>query len=74
MISIKKEITIFIVLFILSSLIIHYSSWFINPLEHINSLRTHPLSIHPLLYVFFIYILLAVFRVIVVFVKKIFKR
>lgn len=72
--SLKKEITIFIVLFIVSTLVVHNSVWFTSPIEHVNSLFSHPMPYHPLLYVLLIYIVLLVLRGIIALVKKVFSR
>lgn len=72
--SIKKEILIFLIIFLISSLIVHFDSWVNTPISHISNLSAHPLSIHPILYTLFIYIVVLVLRGILLLIKRIFKN
>lgn len=72
--NIKKELAIFLILFIVSSGLYHYISWKTNPLEHFQALFSHPMPYHPFLYVFIIYLGIAIFRIIFNLLKKLFSR
>ena len=74
MIKLKKELLIFLVLFVISSLIFHWSSWMSNPLSHLEALFSSPMPYHPLLYVFLIYIVILIFRMIIALIKKLLSR
>jgi len=74
LISIKKELCIFVVLFMVTSLAVHYSEWFTNPLVHIDNLFSHPMPLHPFLYVFLVYIVVAVLRGVFILLKKLFRK
>lgn len=74
MINLKKEVVIFIVLFIISSVVIHLSSWISNPLVHFEELFSHMMPYHPLLYVFLIYIGIVILRIVLSFLIKLFKK
>lgn len=71
MINLKKESIIFLVLFILTSFVFHYASWLSHPVEHMNALFSHAMPYHPLLYVFLIYLLIAILRGFILLIKKI---
>ena len=70
MINLKKELIVFLVLFIVSSLLVHNAEWISNPIEHFSALSTHPMPYHPFLYVFLIYIVVSLLRGIISLVKK----
>ena len=74
MINLKKEVLVLIVLFTVSSIVIHLDIWISTPLTHIQALFSHPMPYHPLLYVFLIYIAIAILRVILSLVLKLFKK
>lgn len=74
MINLKKELLIFTGLFIVSSLIIHWSAWISNPIIQFQTLFSHAMPYHPLLYVFLIYIVVVIFRVVITLFKKLFSR
>jgi len=69
----KKELYIFIVLFLLLSLTMHFDAWLSAPLEQIENLAASPLGIyHPLYITFAVYLLILIVRFVVRFVKQIF--
>lgn len=70
----RKEIILFIVLFVVLSLIIHADKWFSAPLEHLSLLVKHPLPYHPFLYTFLIFALIYIIVTIVRVIIKFFKR
>ncbi|QDF27801.1 hypothetical protein [Halarcobacter anaerophilus] len=72
--KLKKEIIVFFTIFVLSSLIMHYSAWISHPIEHIKALSYHSMPYHPILYTFIIYILVAVVRGIFLLIKKIISK
>lgn len=74
MVNLKKEITIYVVLFIISSLVFHNSIWFSHPIAHISALFSHGMPYHPFLYAFLIYLVLGIIRLVFTLIKKIFKR
>jgi len=74
LVNLKKEVTIYIVLFIISSLVFHNSIWFSHPLEHISALSSQGMPYHPFLYTFLIYFALGIIRLVFALIKKIFKR
>ncbi|WP_421715796.1 hypothetical protein [Arcobacter arenosus] len=74
LINFKKEITIYIVLFIISSLLVHNSIWFSHPIEHINALFSHGMPYHPFLYTFLIYLVFGIIRLVIKLIKKLFNR
>lgn len=71
MINLKKESLIFLVIFVISSIAFHYTAWISYPIEHFKALFSHSMPYHPLLYVFIIYLLLAILRGIILLIKKI---
>lgn len=72
--SLKKEIIIFVSIFLISTFFMHFDAWMSMPIEHISMLATHPLPIHPLLYSFLIYLLISVLRGILLLFKRIFNK
>lgn len=74
MINIKKEFIIFLVLFLVSSGLVHITAWLNNPIEQFQLLFSHPMPYHPFLYVFLIYIVIAIIRIVINLVKKLFTR
>lgn len=72
--NIKKELVIFLILFIVSSALYHFQSWKTNPIEHFQALFSQPMSYHPLLYVFIIYIGIAIIRIVISLIKKLFSK
>lgn len=73
LINIKKEIVIYLSLFVLLSLAVHNSVWFSHPIEHISGLFSHGMPYHPFLYTFIAYIIIVILRVFVSLIKKLFK-
>ncbi|WP_083568373.1 hypothetical protein [Arcobacter sp. LA11] len=74
MINLKKEIVVFVVIFIVTSIVIHLDTWLSTPLIHLKALFSHPMPYHPLLYVFLIYIGIAILRGILSLILKLFKK
>lgn len=72
--SIKKELLIYLILFIISSGFFHYISWTTIPFEHLKALFSHSMPYHPFLYTFIIYVLVGIFRIIISFIKKLIIR
>ncbi len=64
----KKEIYIFIGIFLVLAISMHYKEWLSHPIDHITSLPTAGAfgigAIHPLVFTFIIYIMVSVVRVI----------
>jgi hypothetical protein len=71
---VKKELFIFLGLFLFLALGMHMNQWINHPLEHINHLLTHKMPYHPLLYTFLLYIVVAILRAFILFFKKLFTR
>jgi len=74
LINIKKELIIFLALFIVSSVLMHLNSWQTHPIDHLQALFSHVMPYHPFLYVFLIYILIGIIRVMINLLKKLFSR
>lgn len=72
--KLKKELIIFFTIFVVASLIVHYSAWISHPIEHIKALSYNSMPYHPILYTFIIYILVAVIRGIFLLIKKIIRK
>jgi len=74
LINLKKELVIFLILFVVTSVVVHLSAWMANPMFHMQALFSHVIPYHPILYVFLIYIIIVVLRVVLFLVLKLFKR
>ncbi len=74
MINLKKEFIIFSVLFIVFSFLMHKDMWLSMPLDHLSNLSHHTMPYHPLLYVFLIYLIIAILRGLFKLVRKLFTR
>ena len=72
MFNIKKELIIFLILLIVSSGLYHFLSWTTSPIEHFQALFHHSMPYHPFLYVFIIYIGIAIVRIVINLIKKLF--
>ncbi|WP_456323855.1 hypothetical protein [Hydrogenimonas sp.] len=73
--QLKKELLIFLGLFAVLSLGMHYKAWLEHPLQHLESLQGSPLgSFHPFVIVFGVYILFVAVRLGVKTVSKIVSR
>ena len=70
----KKEIYIFIGIFLFLAISMHYKEWLSHPIDHITSLPTAGAygigAIHPLVFTFIVYIVIFVIRVIVGLFRK----
>jgi len=76
--NLKKITILYIVVFILSSFIIHINVWLTSPVSHIKALFHHSLPYHPLFYSFLIFLLIVVFiffiQLLIKFFRKILKN
>ncbi|MEA1983579.1 MAG: hypothetical protein U9N39_08535 [Campylobacterota bacterium] len=69
----KKELLIFLSLFIVLAIGMHYHAWMYDPLEHIFALPSSSLGVfHPLYLTFGLYIFIGFIRLIVAFIKRVF--
>lgn len=60
----KREIIIYLALFIIASFVMHYSIWLSAPIEHIKNLTHNVFPLHPLVYTFGCYIVLWLLRLV----------
>lgn len=73
--KIKKELIIFIVLFVLLSFGMHYKEFLEYPLGHIQNLPNSALGIfHPLYLTFILYLIMLLIRFIFLFMIKLIRR
>jgi len=72
--NLKKELLIFVVLFVISSLVVHMTSFIETPIEQLKALFSHAMPYHPFLYVFLIYIVIAIIRFAINLLKKLFSK
>ena len=70
----KKELFIFVLIFSVLALGMHMSQWLTHPLEHIAHLSTHKMPYHPLLYTTIVYSILALIRVVINAIIKLFRK
>lgn len=70
----KKEVGVFLILFLVLALLIHMDQWLIHPLEHLHRLATHEMPYHPLLYTTIVYLFLGIIRLVFNAFAKLFKR
>ncbi|WP_428026219.1 hypothetical protein [Arcobacter sp.] len=70
----KKELTIFLFIFIVFSLFSHFNEFVTNPIEHISNLPKSSVYglgyLHPFVITFIIYILLWIPRITIKFLKN----
>ncbi len=70
-----REFGLYIVLFVLLSLGMHFQSWLSQPLEHLTHLTQSSLGFwHPFYMTLGLYLLIGLLRIVVVLFKKIFIR
>lgn len=69
---IKRELIIFLLLFVVLSLGMHMNQWLVQPLTFIKHLGEHKMPYHPLLFSFVFYLLLAIIRFIFRLILKLF--
>jgi len=74
----KKEIILFLSVFIFLALGMHFKEWLDHPLSHIEALSTAGAygigAFHPLVFTIAIYLILGLFRVLFKYIKKLFNR
>ncbi|MBN2767859.1 MAG: hypothetical protein JXQ68_02045 [Campylobacterales bacterium] len=74
----KKEFLIFIVIFLILSISIHFDAWISHPIAQIEALpKGGALGLgiwHPLIFAFLVYIVVWIFRLIGSGIKKIFRK
>ena len=74
----KKEIILFLTVFIFLALVMHFKEWLDHPLAHIEALPTAGAygigAFHPLVFTVAIYLILGFFRVLFKYIKKLFNR
>ena len=69
----KKELLIFLSLFFVLAIGMHYHAWMYDPLEHIQALSSSSLgSFHPLYLTLAVYISVGIIRLIVGVLKRVF--
>ena len=67
----KKELKIFIAIFLVLALGMHFKAWTDHPVEHMESLFTQGwFGLHPLVITLAVYLLFVLIRAIVRFLKK----
>ncbi len=75
MFSIKKEIFIFIGLFLFLALGMHMKQWLSHPIEHIEHLSSSQFGpFHPLYFTLVVYVVLYLIRAVFRFVLNLFTR
>lgn len=72
--NLKREFSIFLTIFVVLSILMHFDSWISAPLEHLKALSSHSMPYHPLLYVAIVYTILLILRGFIKLIKKIFSR
>lgn len=66
-----KEISIFLLIFIILSLGMHYKEWFSHPVEHLSALSHSQFGpLHPLFFSFGVYIFVLIIRLFIKIFKK----
>ncbi|WP_263832914.1 hypothetical protein [Sulfurospirillum oryzae] len=70
----KKEVLVFIVIFLVLALGMHINQWLTHPIEHFNHLSTHKMPYHPLLYTSIVYIFIGLIRIIIRIIMKPFRK
>ncbi len=72
----KKEIIVFLSIFIFLALGMHFSEWLSHPLEHIQALPTSGAygigALHPVVFTIAVYLILGIFRILFAYIKKLF--
>ena len=68
---IRKELFVFIGLFLILSFGMHYMEWFDHPLLHLGSLSHSTIGIyHPFLLTLGVYVSIGIMRVFIIMIKK----
>ena len=66
-----KELKVFVILFILLSLLMHFGAWVSHPIEHLNTLEKSSLGLwHPIFLTSIFYIIIAFVRWIISLYSK----
>jgi ABC-type multidrug transport system fused ATPase/permease subunit len=75
MIKVINELKIYLFLFILLALAMHFKAWLNSPIDQIKLLPSSSLGVwHPFIITLGVYIVLSLFRLIINFIKKIIKK
>jgi len=70
-----KEFVIYLIIFLLLTLGMHYKEWFSHPFEHISSLPTSQFgTFHPIFFSFGVYLIVLIMRGVIVGFRKLIKR
>jgi len=70
----KKEIKIYLLLFILLSVAMHFSAWTDHPITHIQALKESSLGLfHPFVISFLVYLLILIVRLVWGWLKRVFQ-
>lgn len=70
----KKEVIVFIALFVLLALGMHITQWISHPVEHLEQLASAKMPYHPLLYTGVIYVAIGIIRLIITGIRYFWKR
>ena len=71
----KRELKIYIIIFVVLTLGMHYKEWFSHPFEHISSLPTSQFgTFHPIFFSFGVYLIVLIMRGVIVGFRKLIKR
>ncbi len=70
----KKELSIFIGIFLFLAIGMHFKEWLSHPIDHVIALPTAGAygigAFHPLIFTLIVYIIISIFRVIFSFFKR----
>lgn len=68
---IKREIVIFLFLCLFLSFWMHWRAWLTHPLQLLHALDSAPYGwLHPCLFTFIVYIVIAAVRIMIIFVRR----
>ena len=68
-----RELKIYLALFIVLALIMHFKAWIDHPIQHLESLKDSSLGMwHPLTLTTLVYSVIGIFRLLWHFVKRLF--
>lgn len=70
----KKEILIFVSIFLFLALGMHMNQWLTHPLTHLNNLGANKMPYHPLLYTTIVYIFTGLIRAVLSAIIKLFRK
>lgn len=70
----KKELFIFIAIFLFLALGMHMTQWLSHPIEHLHNLAKHKMPYHPLLYTSLLYFVVGLVRLCIYALSKFFKK